>query len=164
MIANLVIMLFLEGLFFMALITPASMAKGVMKIEYDELTTKEKCLCKIPLFNLYLVEKTYFGKMGIVTYSTVAVIVSATLRISLSLLLASVGVVQLVSFILLSIALVIFLIANMWIVFAILKDSDTMALSKVILMSLIFPFGQYHIGAFLPSAMKNLLKQEATFK
>lgn len=152
------------GFLTMIFYTPAIMAKGILQLDSDDLSTKDKVLCKIPIVNIAIAEKVYTGRISTIAISTIAVLAMIAIRIAVVFLLPSVFVVQVITVILFLLSLISFFITNMVFVFRVMNDADTRELTGKLLYSIVFPLGQFYIGTYLPTEMKNLAKQEEVFK
>lgn len=153
---------FLIGILAILFYTPYKMARGISKLasmDYGANTL----LCMIPLVNIIRAEKQYFGKISIVTISTIAAVVSFGLRLitlffmidNVPICTASVG---------LMIAAFLFMIfANMRFVFIVINDADAMSGFKLWLFTLLYPFGQWYIGTYICTVIANKQRFVETF-
>ena len=164
MLKSLIVTGFFVGLIAMLFITPARYAQGIFKLEYGELSPADKVKSWIPLYNITKSESLYTGKFSLILVSTIAFLVSLGIRFTCVFLAPSVLPVQLVSILLLFIMLLFWYGSNFYAVFIVLNDSGTASILSCIMRSLFFPLGQYYIGTYLATVMKNYAKKEAVFK
>lgn len=164
MLKSLIVTGFFVGLIAMLFITPARYAQGIFKLEYGELSPADKVKSWIPLYNITKSESLYTGKFSLILVSTIAFLVSLGIRFTCVFLAPSVLPVQLASILLLFIMLLFWYGSNFYAVFIVLNDSGTASILSCIMRSVFFPLGQYYIGTYLATVMKNYAKKEAVFK
>ena len=164
MLKSLVVTGFFVGLIAMLFITPAKYAQGIFKLEYGELSLADKVKSWIPIYNITKSELLYTGKFSLILVSTITFLVSLGIRFACVFLAPSVLPVQLASILLLFIMFLFWYGSNFYAVFIVLNDSGTASILACILRSLFFPLGQYYIGTYLATVMKNYAKKEAVFK
>lgn len=164
MFSNLVATAFMLGIFVMVFWTPATFARGIMVLDHEQLTSSEKVLTKIPLLNVIMAEKIYRGKASLVGISTVSLIALLGVRLLCVFMFPSVGILQLLTVTLFLLSLAASLITNIVLIWTVLTDTDATSFTTKLLLSVAFPLGQYYVGNFLPTVIKNLGKEEETFK
>jgi hypothetical protein len=151
------------GLLAMLLWTPALMSIGVSKFEGD-LSTTEKVLCCIPIVNIIRAEVKYYGKIRLVTISSITFIVACVLRVLAWWYLYDNVTIGTASIILFWGALAFWAVANMVFVYNVINDAAAMRGGKLLLFSIVFPFGQYYIGTYLANVIRHMQSREDTFK
>lgn len=164
MIYNLLVGCFLVGLVAMLFVTPAVYAKGIKELDEEELTKGERLKCWIPIYNMIKAEKQYTGTTSKILLSYVIFLIALALRLLVVFVVYEFIAIQVISIILLLVSVLVMYIVQCYVVFLVLHDSDTMGLFKAIMLSVFYPLGQYYVGAFLPVARKNLVKEKETFK
>lgn len=143
--------------------TPALMAMGVSKFEGD-LTPGERLICCIPLVNVIRAEYKYYGKLHMVSITSVSFAIVAVARIFIwwnfydNVMLGTISVVAF------WISLALWLIGNMVFVYNVIHDADALRGGKLILFSVAFPFGQYYVGQYLANVVRHMQAKEDTFK
>lgn len=161
--SNLMLSGVIVGLFALMFWTPALMAMGISKFEGD-LTMSERLICCIPLVNIIRAEYKYWGKIKLVTISTITFIIVALVRTYCWWNFydnVTVGTATIVAFWL---SIVFWIIANMYFVYKVISDADVMRGGKLLLYTIAFPFGQYFIGTYLVNVVKHMQAKEDTFK
>ena len=151
------------GLIAMIFFTPFLFAKGVSRLE-GELTAKEYVLCAVPIINTIRAERKYFGKIGIHCISTIILILGVTFRVLQWRFMYSNVTMGLIGMAIFWFSLLLFAIGNTVIVYTIINDTNTVRGFKLILLSVLYPFGQYYIGAYLINVIHHMKEQESTFK
>jgi hypothetical protein len=155
---------FVVGLAGLLFYTPAVFSKGILQIDHEDLTQREKVLTKIPLINVAMTERLYTGRVSSVLISTVALIVSFVVRLIAIRYATGLVAIQYITVIFFVVSLIAMLVSNMVIVFMVINDANTKSLSSTLLYAAIFPLGQVYVGYFLSRELKNIMRQEATFK
>lgn len=155
---------FFVGLIAMIFITPAKYAQGIFKLEFGELERLDKIKSWIPLYNVAKSETIYTGHISMVLLGTILFIVSFCLRLVCVFVFSSLMTVQIASITFMFLMLLFWYGANFYTVFIVLKDSGTSSIMGCIMRSMFFPLGQYYIGTYLVTVMKNSAKREAVFK
>lgn len=143
--------------------TPYKLAKGIEEIRYEEkISFGEKILCFIPIFNVCRAEKRFLNKIGIVTISIIVLILSAVWRFvsghflaETNQMLAITGVYAIL------IAFAFYWIANCIFVFQVINATHGMSGWKMILFTVFYPLGQFYIGDFLRTVVKNRRDHQA---
>lgn len=161
--AGVVITFFLLGILAITFYTPYCMAKGVQIIAYSDLSKSEKLKCMIPIYNVVNAETLYTGEFNWTLTSIGAFIATLVFRLLVVFLEGS-KVVQIISIILVLITMLGVYIANVRLVYMVIKDAEVKSAAGALLFAIILPYGQYYIGTFMPTVVKNLAKQEETFK
>lgn len=151
------------GLFAIMLWTPALMSIGVSKFEGD-ITAGERFLCCIPIFNVIRAEIKYYGKVWLVTLSTIAVVFACIFRVVAWWNFYSNVTLGTVSIVLFWGAIAFWAIANMVFVYNVIHDADAVRGGKLILFTIAFPFGQYYVGNYLANVVRHMQNKEDTFK
>lgn len=164
MVQNILAMGFMLGFFCMMFVTPCIFARGIFKIEYDVLATSDKVISLVPILNVIKAEKLYTGKFSKTGLAAILLVVTFIVRLIIVFTLPSVYTAQLITIVLFILSIILVYVANVYIVFLVLNDADTMGLFGKIVFSAIFPLGQYYIGTYLPTVMKHFSKEEDTFK
>lgn len=164
MLKSLIVTGFFVGLIAMIFVTPAKYTQGIFKLEYGELSPADKIKSWIPLYNVTRSESLYTGKFSLILISTIAFFVSFGVRFACVFLAPSVLPVQIASVLFLFITFLFWYGSNFYAVFIVLNDSGTASILSCIMRSLFFPLGQYYIGTYLATVMKNYAKKEAVFK
>lgn len=154
----------LLGLITMIFYTPMLYARGILSLNGNELTKTEKVISCIPVLNIIYAESMYTGKISLVGFSIASLFVSLLVRLVVVFTLPTVFIVQLITVALFLLSLIFFFVANAYAVFIVIKDSETKEGFSLLFNSIAFPLGQYYIGTHLPTIMKNLMKEEETFK
>lgn len=154
----------LVGVLAMLFYTPYMFAKGVLSINRDELPMSEKLKCFIPIGNVISAEKYYWGKLWLVSYATIFFIIATVAKIGSWLLLHANSGINFVTSIAWMLAVVLFFVANCIDVFVILKETDATSIPKAILLAIIYPLGQWFIGAHVPNILKKMKNKENTFQ
>ena len=164
MVQNLLATSFMLGLFFMIFVTPCIFARGIFKIEYDVLAMSDKIVSAIPILNVIKAERLYTGKVSKTGVAAVFLVVAFIVRLVTVFVFPSVYIVQLITIVLLILSTTLVYVSNVFVVFLILNDADVFGVGCKIAFSIIFPIGQYYIGTYLPTVLKNFNKEEDTFK
>lgn len=153
----------LLGIFFMLFLTPYTLSKGIWIINYEDIIFQDKVRCAIPIYNMFQAQRMYTGGVPWIFISTMVTIVIFVVRL-VEVTLPTPETVAMITIVLLVIAIVATYILNAAFVFQILHDSDVVGFPSMILMTILFPLGQYYIGNFLPRVIKSAVKEENTFK
>ncbi len=164
MISSLIATAFICGILAMVFWTPATFARGIFTMEYAELSGREKVVTKIPVVNVIMAEHIYTGRISMVGIGTAAVIVMFCVRFLCVFLFPSAYVLQLVTVVLFLVSVVGFMLTNMILIWMVLTDTDVTSFFTKVALAVVFPLGQYYVGNFLPTVIKNMGKEEETFK
>ena len=142
--------------------TPYLLAKGVISLDHEP-DIGEKALCIIPIYNVIKAEKTYFGKLWIVTYATIFVIFTTVLRVVVwRFMYDNAGLSQL-SIILFIVGFIVFYAANAILAFTIMHDAACVETLTIVAGTILFPLGYFYIGQFLANVIRNNNAKEDTF-
>lgn len=163
-IMRIVWCMFTLGIFATLFLCPAVFAKGIMSIEYSELSAKEKLICKIPILNIVKAERLYTGRISTIGLSMLSLILSLIIRLIVVYTIPRVFVVQVITVVWFVLSLIAVLVTNMILVYMVISDANTRDFGGKLAYAIFFPLGMYYVGTFLPNEMKNLAKEEATFK
>lgn len=144
--------------------TPYKMALGIAKLNGDDITMGTKIACFIPIYNVIKAEKDYYGSIKLVTIATFAFIMSIIFKVVTWLMMHSNTTINLISTLLVLALFVFVLIANMIFVYTVIHESDALTPIKTIIFSIIYPIGQYYVGAYVATVVKNNRNREDTFK
>ena len=161
--AAIVITFFLLGIIAITFYTPYCMAKGIHIMAYSDLTKSEKISCMVPVYNVVKAETLYTGEFNWILTSVCAFAATLLFRFAI-IFLQGPKFVQIISVILVVLTMLAVYIANVRLVYIVLKDAEIKSTVGAIVFALILPYGQYYIGTFMPTVIKNLAKQEETFK
>ena len=163
MFLSLIFICFLVGLICMMFITPIQFAKGIRMIVYDEIPEEDRLSCYIPFYNIVSAEKLYTGRTSKVLIASCILLLSFLFRLLVLFFLYSSVVIQVASVILLVSSVVLCYLANAYIVFLVLHDSDTIGIIRQLLYAVVFPMGQNYIGVYLPAAIYAMRNREEAF-
>ena len=152
--------LFYIGIFIgaicMIFFTPMKYTQGIYLLEYGTLTAKDRLLSFVPLVNIIKAENIYTGRVSNVGISTVLFILMTVLRVIVATFYTEHFSLQLITVFLFVMSILVMYIMNVCSVFIVLNDAGVGCLFSRILYSLVFPVGQYYIGAFVPTIVKNM--------
>lgn len=152
------------GLFYMMFITPVYFSLGVVRMEYgDMFSMSDRIKCMIPIFNIMFAERLYTGKISKVFVSTIMFIVLTALRFVVVFMFPSNYILNVVTIVLFLLSLVLMYIANIYAVFIVINDAGVMSLPAVLIRSFIYPLGQWYIGSYLVTVIKNYKKGNNVF-
>lgn len=163
MLDNLSIMLFFIGVVSILFYTPMVFARGIFTLSYGTLSSKEKVLCYIPVYNTIKAEVEYTGKFSKIAIATAMLLVSVLVRVICYFFFRN-STVILITVLFFLLSAVIYLISNMWLVFMVIADARIMPVWNTLLWAIVYPLGQYYIGTYLPVALKHAELEEETFK
>lgn len=154
------------GIFAMLFYTPVLLALGVNKVTYPDypLTAGEFICCCIPIFNVIRAEKQWYGKLFLNFFSILAAIVFTALRVFTYIQMRDNVVVCQISVMLFVVAWLFLFIANMLFVWNVLTTCDAMTTFKRVLFSVFYPFGQFFIGKYLSTVIRNSTKLASTYE
>lgn len=164
MIQNISAMAFLIGLFSLIFVTPYFFSRGIYTLEYGTITGLDKLVCAIPILNIIKSEKLYTGKFSKVGLSTIIFVVSVLVRLLAVFTFTDNFYIQITTVLFFAISIVLSYFMNVLLVYRVLNDAGTVGFIGKMLYSLSFPIGQYYIGSYLPTTVKNFKKEEDTFK
>lgn len=151
------------GLIAMLFWTPYMMAKGISSYE-GKPGLKEKILCAIPILNMVRSEIKYYGKIKLVTISSIFAIAAITVRFYVWWNFYGNVTAGIISIAVFYVAILLYVLSNIVFVYKVISDADALRGFKLILFSVAFPFGQYFIGSFLSNIVKHNMEQEDTFR
>lgn len=154
---------FILGCLGILLYTPSKFNKGIKLSEYGELTGKDKLLSWIPIYNMVSAERVYTGRGASFLVTFISLILAVALRVIVVLTVIDVFLLNVVSTLLCLAAFVAFLLANMRLVYIVLRDAGCMGFMQRLLYSIIYPIGQNYIGNYLPAILSAMLKEEDAF-
>jgi carbon starvation protein CstA len=143
--------------------TPALMSMGISKME-GEISGGERVICCIPIVNIIRSEYKYFGRLRLVTFSTIFVILISVFRVGVWYKYYQNVTLGTVSIVLFWAALAFWIVSNMMFVYTVIHDADALRGAKLLFYTIAFPFGQYFIGAYLPNIIRHAQAKEDTFK
>lgn len=152
------------GVLAMIFWTPALMSLGISKLSTDKLSSTEKVLCCIPVFNIIRAEYQYYGKPRGVLISTVLMFIGVASRVYLWRNFYDNVTVGTVSIVIFWLVILAWIVCNMVFVFTVINDAQALAGFKLFAFSVCFPFGQYFIGAYLGNVIRHMQQKEDTFK
>lgn len=153
----------LVGVFAILFWTPYMFSKGVLSINNDvDMGIKVKCM--IPLFNVIYAERYYWGKLWLVSYGTILFVVSTIAKLCTWFFMNSNATLNLVTTILFIITFALFLIFNMVDVYMIIHETNTTTQGKAIILAILYPLGQYFIGAYTATILRKMENKENTFQ
>ena len=155
---------FVVGLFAMFFYTPVKYAMGVFRIAYGDLNRDEKFKCCIPIYNVISAESLYTGKISVIMLATAFCVIATVMRVIAIYMDSSNYALQTVTVIVFVVSLLFVYIANVYSVFIVLKDAGTGSLVSNLFKAILFPLGQYYIGTYLVTIIKNMRVGESTFK
>lgn len=153
---------FLIGMLAILFYTPYKMARGIAKLanmDYGANTF----LCMIPFLNIIRAEKQYFGKISIVTISTIASIVTFGFRLFTLFFMYDNVTVCTVSVGLMIVSFLFMIFANIRFVYLVINDAGAMSGFKLWLFTLLYPFGQWYIGTYICTVIANKQRFAETF-
>lgn len=151
------------GLLAMLFWTPQLMFKGVYKLG-DDYSGGNKVLSWIPILNICMAEKKYYGKLSVCTGSIISLFVGIGARVACWWFLYDNKVVALASTILFWIVILFYFIANIIFVYNVIHDAEAVTGFKLLLLVVFYPFGQYYVGQFLGNVLRHAKNREETFK
>jgi len=164
--------MFIEGLMFVAAVigviatlfyTPVIFCKTIFELEYGcDLSNAERRDTKIPIWNIWKAEKLYRG-FGFTGLFEILTIVAIILRLVCFSFFREVGLLTLITVVFLLLSFGLSILANMLFVFTILRDAKVNTLGSCILLAVLYPVGQYYVGTFLRTVIKNMEKEEEVF-
>ncbi len=152
------------GILAMLFWTPALMSMGISKLESEKLSSTERILCCIPIFNIIRAEWKYYGKPRGVFVSTLLLFVGVALRVYLWYNFYTNEFVGTISIFIFWAVVVIWIACNCIFVYTVIHDAQALAGGKLIFYSIAFPFGQYFIGSYLGNVVRHMKQREDTFK
>jgi hypothetical protein len=132
-------------------------------MELGEMSIQYKILAMVPIVNVCVAERMYYGRLSRVGIMTGGMIGLLMARFAVIFLAPTVSWIQIVTTILLLAAVMICFAGNAILVFSILNDADVFGLGKKLVYSLFFPIGQYYIGAYLPNVVSKIKDTEEVF-
>lgn len=151
----------LVGVIAMLFYTPYRMAAGIDRMNGGGYGFKPKCC--IPVFNSIYAEVSYLGKVGFLSISIIAFILSIVLKVCTWLFMHQNTTINMITtFLVIGLFLLLY-IANCWFVYMVIHDADVLGVFKLLLFTLIFPIGQWYIWLVAVVIEKRQYK-EATFK
>ena len=161
---NLILGMFMLGIFFVLFYCPFSITKGITKIAYKEFRVKDVLLAVVPVLNICVAEKRYKGKIGFTAYATIVTFLLLIIRL-ITVFAAPAGslVIYITSYLTIA-AIILLYIANAALVFIVLHDANTNPLWQIITFSVLYPIGMYYIGTYLPGVMRQFENEVNTFK
>ena len=151
------------GVLAMLFFTPGMFCKGILTISNEELTGGQKVLCFIPIVNIFKTEKEYWGKLWLISYSIIVMVLSIIAKFATWYFMHSNVTLNLVTTILVLVAVAFMFIANAIGVWTIIRDTDATSTGKAIFFSVLFPIGQYFVGSYVPTIVSKSQNKEATF-
>lgn len=164
MLEKFVVIFFVIGLVFALFIAPVYFMRGVLTLEYGELSKRDKLLSLVPVLNVGIAETTYTGKkvsfIVLFTVMSVLTFISRFLLVGFMVTSVFVHYISIIGFFL---SVILMYLANVVLVYKIINDAGTKSIVASVLNALLFPLGQYYIGTTLNSEVKWLMKQEDTF-
>lgn len=164
MLYNFLLGCFIVGLIAMCFVTPASYAKGINELDGEELSRIDKLKCWIPIYNMIKAEVQYTGERSKILLSYIVFLIALALRLLVVFVVYGFYPLQIISLVLLLFSLAVMYIVQCYVVFIVIHNAEVMGIVKTLALSIVYPLGQYYIGAFLPVAYKNLSREEETFK
>lgn len=152
------------GILAMIFFTPGMMCKGISKMLYgDDEPGGSKLLNWVPFLNMIRAEKIYYGKLHLVSIATLLLLVMFPTRILVWRFMYSNTTLGLITYFGLFAVAGFFILANMIFVFNVLHDADVMYGVKLGVFAVLYPFGQYWIGAYLNNVIKHINNEKETF-
>ena len=151
------------GVIFMVFWTPFLMARGIQKLEVERLSVGETVMCLIPLFNIIRAEKMFYGKIGLCFWGIVLSIVGIVARVAAIMVNRENVILYYITLALFIIGFLVAYISNVRFVYTVIKKSNALTTGKRWLFSLLYPMGQWFIGNYLASILKNQKKIKDVF-
>lgn len=147
MISQILITITIMGWLHMAFYTPYSMCLSTFIMKDGAAYNKEKLLSAIPYVNSFMSGINYDGT---ILYGISKVIFSVLIGVRVvSMFYAMSTVSTIITVLLFLIGIAGLLISDMLFVFRVLNDSKQYSILKTIMLSILFPLGQFEIGTFL---------------
>ena len=162
--SNLMASGLLIGVLAMIFWTPYMMAIGIAKLNQEDVTWGLRFKCFIPVYNIIKAEVDYYGKMKWLSIATLAFLFSCVAKVFTWLFVHSNVTVNLITTLLVMILFVFQLIMNMVFVYIVIHESDALPPIKTIVFAIAYPIGQYYIGSYVATVVKNNRNREETFK
>lgn len=151
------------GFIVMVAWTPAMMNMGIKKIENGYLSAGDRVLSFIPIYNCAKAESISTGRISFIAITDVLFLMACIFRFITYKLQPEVNGLDYVSAIILVITLLLAYLANGIIVYKILTTLSELNIFQRIFFSLIFPLGQWFIGAMLPTIVKRLERESSKY-
>jgi hypothetical protein len=139
------------------------MSKGIESLS-GEVTMGTKIKCLIPVVNILSAEKNYYGGIKFCGISTILFIVSTVVKFVTWFFLNSIGPLNFITSIIWLLSILLVYIGNAVFVYTVIHDADGLSTFKLIAATIIYPIGQFYIGQYLATVIKNAQREENTFK
>ena len=149
------------GILAMLFFTPFKMARGISKINGDS-GLGDTILCAIPILNLIVASKKYYGKHGLMLISPIVLIVGVIARVFIWYNYYQNVTLGTISIILFWGVILFYLISNCAFCYRVMVDAGCSGI-KMWLMIIAYPLGQYYIGTVLTNVIANNMKTKETF-
>lgn len=157
--SNFAISCLIVGLLAMVFFTPVWMAKGIYNIADDKFSP----VLLVPVLNIALAEKKYYGHVYFATISNILLIVGAVARYNIWRYMYDNRVLGTISYFAFFAILAFLFIGNGKFVYDVLHDSNAAYGWKFALMVIIYPIGQYYVGSFVVNVIKHNISVEKEF-
>lgn len=154
---------FVVGIILMLFWTPYLMASGIESLSGD-VSVGTKVKCAIPVFNILSAERNYFGKIGMCGISTLFVIIATIAKMCTWLFLNEMGSVNFITSIIWIVSLLLVYVGNCVFVYSVIHDADGLGAFKLIFATILYPVGQFYIGKYLATVIRNAQREEKTFR
>lgn len=154
------------GLLFGILVCPYKLAKGVLDLDHGhnrKRTVLDILKCSMPVVNIFVAEKGYKDKIVLGLFGTLAWL-AALGRIAMIFLMPTDVKAQYISLVVMLVLMGIYWVMMIIFVMEILRDSGIIGGMGMIIMSVIFPIGQYYIGTYLAKGIEYDKNREDIFK
>ena len=151
---------FLVGVLAMVFWTPYLFAMGVLRITQDYVDFSDRLTCMIPIANLFKADRAYFNKVSVTGVAVSTLLVSVFLKINAVSWWPEIAWVHYGLIVLIILSFAIWFIGSMVGVWIVLRDSGLCAIQSQIIMSILFPIGQWYIGNILYKEIKYYQNQE----
>ena len=151
------------GVLAMLFFTPYKMAVGITSLG-GKPSMGDKLIGLIPIVNIARAEKDYYGKIGLCTISFLTMIAGFAFRVWAWWFHYNNATLGTISIIVMWVVILFYYVANAKFVFNVINDAEALSGSKLFICTVIYPFGQYFIGAALAGTIKHNMEQEAAFK
>lgn len=153
------------GLLAMILWTPYLMARGIFSLGVEgKVPIPTKIKAAVPILNLVIAEKEYYGKFGLILGSYITLILGVIQRYIAWRYMYENVKVGTASILLFWGLVLLFLFANMKFVYNVIKDAGAMSGFKLIIFTIAYPFGQYYVGVYLSNVIRHNKAKKETFK
>lgn len=153
------------GILFILFYTPFVFTKGIIKMDYGVLRKSDYIKSAIPVYNISLAESIFFGnKVSSLAITSSISIVSIVARFVAIFYFYESEMAQIVTVIIMVVAIIALYINNAIIMFRIMYISDVISIPKCIVFAILFPIGQVYVGTYISNLIKNTKKSKEVFK